>query len=588
MKKIFFLVVLSVMAIFSLTSSKINDKRPQKLSIKIIETTDVHGYILPYDFIDNKATEYSLSHVSGMLNKLRTDPAFEYILLDNGDILQGQPSAYYSNFMDTASTHLVAAAMNYMKYDAGSVGNHDIETGHAVYDRFNKQLNFPWLAANALRTDNGEPYFKPYTIIERKGVKIAVLGLTTPGIPNWLPEVIYKGIVFEDMIVTAQKWVKIIQEKEKPDAIVGLFHAGIDPTYGGAKADEFRNENAVMLVAKQVPGFNVVFAGHDHSAMNEKIINAAGEEVLVMNAGSRGEYAAIAQLNFELNKKTKAYKITSVGELMASKNFEPDRELTEHLKKYSENVLNYTGAEVAVITEALSSREAIFGNAKFVDLLNSVQLDLSGAQISFAAPLSFNAEIAKGKLLVNDMFKIYKFENLLYTIELSGKEIKGYLEFSYSIWFNEMKSENDALLLYKKDASGKITNRLANAFYNYDEAAGIIYTIDLSKPYGERITIKSLADGTPFSEAAKYKVAVNSYRGNGGGDHLTKGAGIAKAEITGRILKSTEIDLRYYIMEYLKKNSPITPKALNNRTFVPEIWYRQAKEREFNILFPNK
>jgi len=112
---------------------------------------------------------------------MRKNNIQEVILLDNGDILQGEPVVYFSNYMDTASIHVCAAAMNFMEYDAATVGNHDIEAGHDVYDKLVNEFHFPWMAANAIDISTGEPYFQPYTIIKRKGLRIAVLGLITPG-----------------------------------------------------------------------------------------------------------------------------------------------------------------------------------------------------------------------------------------------------------------------------------------------------------------------------------------------------------------------------------------------------------------------
>ena len=151
-----------------------------------------------------------------MLCHQRIQQDQEVILLDNGDLIQGDPMSYFYNFEDTTDTHIFADALNFMGYDAATIGNHDIEAGHDVYDKFRREINFPWLAANAVNIETNEPYFEPYTIIEKKGVRIAVLGLTTPSVPNWLPEKLWSGIEFEDMIESAEKWVEIIKEKEKP------------------------------------------------------------------------------------------------------------------------------------------------------------------------------------------------------------------------------------------------------------------------------------------------------------------------------------------------------------------------------------
>ena len=197
----------------------------QTVNIKIIETSDVHGAIVPYDFINEKESDGSLAQVHSYVIEQKK-PGNNVILLDNGDILQGDPSVYYYNYEDTTTAHILADAMNFMQYDAATVGNHDIETGHAVYDRFWKQIQFPWLAANAVNTETNEPYFTPYKIFEKEGVKIAVLGLITPAIPTWLPEILWNGMGFDDMIESAERWVEIIKEKENPDLLIGLFPFG--------------------------------------------------------------------------------------------------------------------------------------------------------------------------------------------------------------------------------------------------------------------------------------------------------------------------------------------------------------------------
>ena len=161
----------------------------------------------------------------------------EVILMDNGDSLQGQPTVYYYNFIKTDVTNIWTDTLNFLKYDVVSVGNHDIEAGHPVYDKMEAELNMPYICANIVDAESGEPYFPPYAIITRQGVKIAVLGLTEPGIAHQLPNQFWSGMEIIDMVETARKWIPIIQEEEAPDLIVGLFHAGVDYTYGGATAD---------------------------------------------------------------------------------------------------------------------------------------------------------------------------------------------------------------------------------------------------------------------------------------------------------------------------------------------------------------
>ncbi len=172
-----------------------------------------------------------------------------------------------------------------------TAGNHDIEAGHAVYDRLRREYNFPMLAANAVDTRTGKPYFEPYTIIRRKGLKIIVFGLITPSVPNWLPESLYYGIRFEEMVKTARKWMPVMQ-KENPDLIVGLFHSGI-----GEDDEKGDDENSSMAVAINVPGFDLIFCGHDHRQEVREVVNTAGENVLLIDGGSRAEVLMHANIS---------------------------------------------------------------------------------------------------------------------------------------------------------------------------------------------------------------------------------------------------------------------------------------------------
>lgn len=564
----------------------------QSVKIKIIQTTDEHGAIFPYDFTEMKAINNSLAQVYSYIKQEGEKKDQEIVLLSGGDILQGTPAVYYYNFEKTNTPHLYADVMNFMRYDAGAIGNHDIETGHPVYDRFRKEINFPWLAANAINVKSAEPYFQPYTIIERKGIKIAVLGLITPHIPNWLPEKIWEGIAWDDMIESAKKWIGVIREKEKPDLMIGLFHSGVDYTYGNQNAETYKNENASKLVAQQVPGFDIIFVGHDHRGWNFKEKNSLGNEVQILGATSSARDVAIANCTFAFDSNTKRWEKEITGEVIESKNYPPDSEFMNKFSSRHEEIIKYVSRPIGYFEESLSARESIFGNGAFSDFINTIQLELTGADISFTAPLSMSAKIDKGEILAGEMFKLYRYENLLYTMRLSGKEINNYIEFSYSLWFNQMKGPDDHLLFFDLDESGNLkfdkrnnAPTLKNQYYNFDAAMGINYIVDVSKPAGEKVKIISMQDGSNFDENKMYKVAVNSYRGNGGGNHLTIGAGIKKEELSKRIIASTEKDLRYYMMKWIEKNKTVNPKAAGNWKVIPEQWWAKGKEKDYKIIF---
>jgi len=532
--------------------------KQEPLTLRIAATTDVHGMIYPYDFIHRKPADHSLAHVYSYVSEQQGKEDTLFFLLDNGDFLQGQPTVYYYNFVDTLSEHLSARVMNFMGYDAGSVGNHDIEAGPQVYTRIENSFKFPWLAANAVHSSTGLPYFEPYTILKAGRKKIAILGLITPGIPQWLPKNLWPDMEFRDMLATASEWVPRIMEEEKPDLMVGLFHSGTDASYGG-NPDPFLNENAVMLVAEQVPGFHIIFAGHDHRVSCQKVINSEGDSVLVIDPGSHGRFAGEATVKFGAGGTSISGKNIPMSE------YDPSETLMKEFAPEFEIVSAYLEDTITWLSEEMRGLDALFGPSSMMTLIHELQLEMSGAQISFTAPLSITAALNEGPLLVSDLFKLYRYENMLYRMELSGAEIDGFLEHAVGSWYNTMSGPRDHLLNFSSDRPG----RLAAPYYNFSSAAGINYTVDVRRAPGNRVNIETLSDGSPFMESNTYSVALNSYRGNGGGGHLTAGAGIPKEDLSGRISWSTDRDLRYYLMEYLGKQDTLKPKINLNWSCIP-------------------
>ncbi|MDE7144610.1 MAG: metallophosphoesterase, partial [Duncaniella sp.] len=262
----------------------------EEVKMKVVSTTDVHGNFFPYNFITRAPGSGSLARVATRVKALRDSIGAEnVILLDDGDILQGQPTAYYYNFIDTVSTHLVARMLRYLDYDTQTIGKHDVETGHAVYDRYRRDLgDIPLLGANVIDKSTGNPYLQPYSVITRNGLKIVAFGLLTPAIPAWLPENLWEGLEFEDMVESAKKWVPKIINEEKPDLLIGLFHSGHDSS---RMTGEWR-ENASLLVAEQVPGFDIVFMGHDHQVYDSSANNGNSATPLILNPANNANNLA--------------------------------------------------------------------------------------------------------------------------------------------------------------------------------------------------------------------------------------------------------------------------------------------------------
>ena len=586
MKKIFFFLLALSLFLTGYTQKAI--------TIKILETSDVHGSILPFDYINNKPAEASLAQVFTYVKQERANTNQHVLLFDNGDILQGQPTVYYSNFIDSLNQNIVSQVFNFMGYNTASVGNHDIETGPKVYNKVRKEFDFPWLAANAVNESDGKPYFVPYTTFQKEGVKIVVLGLITPGIPHWLPKNLWPKMRFESMINSAKFWVDKIKQQEKPDIIIGLFHSGHDAKYGGQNPDDTLNENSSQLIAQQVPGFDVILIGHDHDQFNKKVVNIKGDSVLILDPLAGARFISEATIKVNLDQQGKITSKSISGKLIDTKLYAPDSAFMVKFNDYSKSVETFVNRKIADFTESTSTKDSYFGPSSFIDFIHTAQLSISKADISFTAPLSFSTYIGKGPVYVRDMFKLYKFENFLYVMNLTGAEIDSYLEYSYSHWYNTMKGSEDHLIKFKLNGDqtlelkkdGKV--QLESNYYNFDSAAGINYTVDVSKPDGDKVIIHSMADGTPFDLNKTYRIATSSYRGNGGGGHLSKGCGLSAEQINSRLVFSTDKDIRFYLMKWIEEKKVITPKSLNLWNVIPADWVKIASDRDRALMFGAK
>lgn len=551
------------------------------VNLRIIQTSDVHGSFFPYDFINREPASGSLARVSSYVKGLRKIYGKNLILMDNGDILQGQPSCYYCNYVKPEIPNVAASVINYMKYDVQTIGNHDIETGHAVYDKWISEVECPMLGANIINTSTGKPYLKPYEIMERDGIRIAVMGMLTPAIPNWLNEELWKGLRFEDMLQSCKQWMEHIKKNEHPDIIIGLFHSGLS---GGIVTDEYE-EDATLSVAKELPDFDLILYGHDHRKNKETVTNRAGREVICLNPSSNAYFVCDAQIQVTLTDGIVTGK-SITGDIYDIRNQPIDEEFMSYFKNDIDSINAFVNRKIGVFRNPVYTRDSYFGNSAFCDLIHNLQLQIAGADISFNAPLSFDARINAGDVFVSDMFNLYKYENQLYTIKMTGEEIRKYLELSYDLWINTMASPDDHIMQISTDCKYD-TQRYGfkNLAFNFDSAAGIDYEVDVTKPYGSKIRILQMSDGRPFDKKRLYTVAMNSYRGNGGGELLTKGAGIPRDSLKGRVIYESERDQRYYLMKEIEKAGVMDPQPNKNWRFVPTEWTEPAIKRDKELLF---
>ena len=576
-------------AMMLLTTSLTAATTTKTIKLKVIETSDIHGHFFPYDFMEKKPLKGTLVRVNTYVKKQRQQYGDHLLLIDNGDILQGQPCVYWSNYVMPQDENLAASVINYMRYDAETVGNHDIEPGHKVYDKWIREVRCPLLGANIVvpgASGSTRPFrtygdIQPYSVHYIEGVKIVVIGMLTPAIPNWLNESIWKGMEFEEMVSCAKKWMKYIQENEQPDLVFGLFHSGLD---GGIVTDGME-ENATASVAREVPGFDIIFFGHDHQVHNKWVKNKEGKDVLLVDPSCYGKNIAEAEieLTFQNGHLTKK---DIKGEIVSVLDEEIDQQMMDHFQTKIDQVKAYVNRKIGRFEHPIYTRESFFGNSAFTDLIHNLQLQISKADVSFNAPLSFNTTIQAGDVTQGDMFKLYRFENLLYVLRMTGEEIRKHLEFSYDMWTNTMKSPEDHALLLN-DNSKEDQQRTGFQYYtfNFDSACGIDYEVDLTKPDGQKVHILQLSNGQPFDEKKWYKVVMNSYRANGGGELLTRGAGIPKDSLESRVLFHTPLDQRHYLTQEIEQMGTIDPKPNHNWRFVPEAWVKPALKRDSLILF---
>ena len=529
------IIVLVLSVFFGVSCSKLSNGEH---IVDIYSTNDIHGKYFDSLYIGNQINKASLANISYYIKKVKKEGE-NPVLIDVGDHLQGDNAAYYFNYIDTIDEHIFSRAANYMGYDAIVVGNHDLETGHAVYDKVRRELKAPYLAANAIITEGenkGQAYFDRYVIVKRGRVKIAIIGMTNPNIKNWLSPDLWSGMAFVPLQDITQDLVNEVIEKEQPHIVVIAAHVGKGT---GVETDI---ENSAKFMAKTLKGVDIIFCAHDHRKFNKIIKNPNGN-ILVMNSGSVARLLSHAKVILNV-KNGKVVSKNIESKFIATIKAPVDYDYLKYFREDFEKVKAFTTISIGYLKETINSKDALYGPSSYLNFIHTVQLKSSEAQISFAAPLTITNIVREGTLTYQDLFSLYPYENQLYVINMTGKQIKDYLEYSYSIWINKK-----------------------GPFFNYASADGIIYEVSRSSKDGNRVRIKSMCDGTVFDENMVYKVAITSYRANGGGDILRLGAGIDPEKLD-EILVAKHPEVRALIFDYIVNEREIYPKASTNWNFV--------------------
>lgn len=569
--------------------------------LTLLYTTDLHGEMLPYDFLKKRSTPHSLASLYSYVRQVREENPDGTILIDNGDLIEGTTPMYYYNYVGIRERHLASRVMNFMGYDVVNLGNHDLEGGEQIYrSHLRYQFEMPWLCANAIDRRTSHPMFNPYTIIERKGYRIAVLGLVTAETPNWLPPTVIPHLSFQPMLESAMTMVPYIESAEHPDLIIGLFHSGSEEIERSTISGNYHKDGARFVsymdgsfpVCRSVRGFDIVLIGHDHRTFEDVIVNNWNDSISVLEPASHCRELGRIDIHLSDHRQPNGHVRSECRmSRIPVDSLSVDTTYTRLFAGEIDKINHFLDNPIGVLESRLDGQSGLVGPSNIMNLVHSVQLDVTQADISMASCLSNYNDIGQGALTMRQLFAIYKYENQVQEMWMYGHEVKQFLEYGYGLQFNQMRGPSDHLLSFAIGVDGNVLINefgpvLATPQYNFTSAGGINYEVDVRKPAGKRVNILSMADGTAFDMNRKYFVVMSSYQAAGGGGFLPKGLGWSAADIRMHTNSTTHHDMRFFINNYLRKYGESNPRPIGTWKVIPEAWWEAAKDRDVELLAP--
>ncbi|MFJ5095943.1 bifunctional metallophosphatase/5'-nucleotidase [Streptomyces sp. NPDC088557] len=546
--------------------------RPAKrYSFTVMGTTDLHGNVFNWDYFtdrefDDKArNDVGLAKISTLVDRVREEKGRRNtLLIDAGDTIQGTQLSYYYAKVDPITArrgpvHPMAQAMNAIGYDAAALGNHEFNYGIPVLRKFEEQCDFPLLGANALDARTLRPAFAPYSVHRLRtphgrDVKVAVLGLTNPGIAIWDKANVSGKMVFPGLEEQAAKWVPRLRSLGA-DVVVVSAHSGTSGT--SSWGDQLPHvENAAALVAEQVPGIDAILVGHAHAEIPEYRVKnrTTGKDVVLSEPLKWGQRLTLFDFDLVWEKGRWTVEKTT-ARVLNSNTVEEDPKITGLLVDEHRKVVSYVNQVIGTSTATMTTADAPWRDEPIIDLINVVQAEtvkaaLAGGAhaalpvLSQASCFSRTARIPAGQVTIKDAAGLYPFENTLEARLLTGAQLKDYLEYSAKYYVRTPAGT--------PVDTAKLTNADNTPDYNYDAVSGLTYEIDIAGPVGSRIVDLSF-EGRPIDPAAKFVLAVNNYRASGGGAFPH----VANAQQ----LWADSDEIRNTIIQWVKAKGTVDPAA---------------------------
>jgi 2',3'-cyclic-nucleotide 2'-phosphodiesterase / 3'-nucleotidase / 5'-nucleotidase len=528
-------VVVTVAACF-LTVGPIGAQAPAATrSLVVVATTDVHGRLRGWDYYDGRPdSTHSLAAAATVIDSIRSQHPGNVVLVDAGDLLQGNPLLTVASRDRGPAPHPMIAAMNAMQYDAAAVGNHEFNFGLPTLRRAIASATFPFLSANtvALRGSTG---FKAYTLVRRGDLTVGVIGATTPGVMVWDRDNVRGALRVGDIIPALQR-ASADARKAGADVVVAVVHAGLD---GAASYDtvstHLPSENVVARIPREVPGVDLVVYGHSHREMIDTVING----VRLMQPRNYAATVGVATLNL---RRTGARWVvgSSTGSSVRVAGHRESAAILRTTEQVHQRTLAFVEESIGVATSAWRSALARTEDSPITDLVGEVMRRASGAQLAASPAFSLDARIDSGTITVAQIAKLYPYENTLRSVRITGTQLRQFLEHSATYWKTWRVGSRESLV------------NAAMPGYNNDMVVGATYDVDLSKPVGERIANLSVA-GRGVTAGDTFTIALSNYRQTGGGGY----AMLANAPL----VYESKGDIRDMIVDAVRKAGRLDPAA---------------------------